>query len=256
MELVNEFVVHCPVEQAWSVLTDVELVAPCLPGAQLTEVEGDVYRGVVRVKVGPIVARFAGQARFVELDEAGRRAVLDARGKESTGKGLASATVTAQLHDEGGDTRVTVTTDLTISGRLAQFGRGTLADVSAKLLTQFADRLEQTVLSQPRGGAAAAGTAPAESAAGTADAASEPASEPPSNPPAAASTPPSEPPADTPRGPAAGGTSPAPAVRVIDGPEAEPVDLLREAGAPVLKRLVPLLVVLAALAAVLVVVLT
>lgn len=256
MELANEFVVHCPVDRAWTVLTDVERIAPCLPDAQLTEVEGDVYRGVVKVKVGPIVARFAGQARFVELDADNRRAVLDARGRESTGKGLASATVTAQLQDEGDDTRVRVTTDLTISGRLAQFGRGTLAEVSSRLLTQFAERLEQTVLSQQEpqpqdtaGADESVGPAP-EPALRSGGTGQDPR---PVEPTAEARA---DAAADAPVAAAADSPGRPGEVRVIDGPEAEPVDLLRSAGAPVLKRLVPLLVALAAAAVVLVLVFT
>lgn len=146
MELVNEFVVSRPVDAAWAVLTDVERVAPCMPGAQLTEVAGEVYRGQVKVKVGPMLASFKGQARFTELDEKTHRAVLEARGKEATGKGQASAVVTAQLSPAGETTRVQVRTDLTISGRLAQFGQGALADISTRLLGQFVDCLEQQVL--------------------------------------------------------------------------------------------------------------
>lgn len=146
MELVNTFVVPRPIDLTWAVLTDVERIAPCMPGAQLREVDGDTYHGSVKVKVGPIVAQFNGQARFTELDVAAHRAVLTARGKETGGRSLASALVTAQLTDEGDVTRIDVTTDLTLSGRLAQFGRGAFAEISTKLINQFADQLERTVL--------------------------------------------------------------------------------------------------------------
>jgi len=147
MELVNDFTVNVPVEQAWVVLTDVERIAPCLPGAQLQEVEGDVYRGVVKIKVGPILAQFKGQATFIEKDDVNHKAVLKAEGRDTTGKGNASALITAKLDSQGDAvTKVTVSTDLTITGKVAQFGRGALADVSTKLLGQFVDCLETTVL--------------------------------------------------------------------------------------------------------------
>ena len=159
MELVNDFTVSVPVEEAWPTLTDVERIAPCLPGAQLQEVEGDVYRGIVKVKVGPILAQFKGQATFIEKDDVNHKAVLKAEGRDTGGKGNASALITAQLEPRGdAATKVTVTTDLTITGKVAQFGRGALADVSTKLLNQFVDDLEKTVLTpakavegQPRG---------------------------------------------------------------------------------------------------------
>ena len=158
MELVNDFTVNVPVDEAWKMLTDVERIAPCLPGAQLQEVEGDVYRGVVKIKVGPILAQFKGQATFVEKDDADHKAVLKAEGRDTAGKGNASALITAKLDSQGDAvTKVTVSTDLTITGKVAQFGRGALADVSTKLLGQFVDCLETTVL----GPAAAASSADA-----------------------------------------------------------------------------------------------
>lgn len=153
MELTNEFTVDVPVDEAWIVLTDVARIAPCLPGAQLQSVEGDEYRGVVKVKVGPVTAEYKGKAMFLERDEAAHRAVLRAEGRETRGQGNASATITAQLEPSGASTRVSVTTDLAISGRVAQFGRGVLADVSSKLLGQFVDSLESTVLRGASSGA-------------------------------------------------------------------------------------------------------
>jgi carbon monoxide dehydrogenase subunit G len=147
MELTNEFRVNVPVGDAWVVLTDVERIAPCMPGADLQEVEGDEYRGVVKVKVGPITAQYKGAARFIEKDEAGHKAVLKAEGRDTRGAGNASATITATLSEVDGGTLVKVDTDLTVSGKVAQFGRGVLADVSAKLLNQFVDCLEADVLS-------------------------------------------------------------------------------------------------------------
>lgn len=158
MEIVNSFVVRAPIDVAWATLTDLPRIAPCLPGATLSGVEGDVYKGHVTVKVGPIVAKFGGQATFVERDDAGRRAVLRGEGRDSGGKGNASATITAQLEAvDAATTRCSVRTDLTITGKMAQFGRGALADVSEKLLAQFVTNLESTVLAGA-GSAAVAGS--------------------------------------------------------------------------------------------------
>jgi hypothetical protein len=146
VELVNEFRVPVSVEKAWTVLTDVERVAPCIPGAHLLSVEGDDFTGAVKVKVGPITVSYKGEATFQEKDEAAQRVVIKANGKETRGSGNAAALVTAQLKDEGDATSVVITTDLTISGKAAQFGRGVLADVAANLIAQFARRLEADVL--------------------------------------------------------------------------------------------------------------
>src|SRR4051812_46340121 len=129
MELTNEFRVDLPPSDAWAVLTDVERIAPCLPGAELQEIEGEEYRGIVKVKVGPITAQYKGKATFVERDEPGGKVVLRAEGRDTRGAGNANATVTATLVEDNGGTRVTVTTDLTVTGRVAQFGRGVMADV-------------------------------------------------------------------------------------------------------------------------------
>jgi hypothetical protein len=264
VELTNEFRVGVPVEDAWEVLTDVERIAPCMPGAQLQEIEGDEYRGIVKVKVGPITAQYKGAARFVEQDEAGHRAVLRAEGRETRGQGNANATITAQLDPDGDGTKISVKTDLTITGRVAQFGRGVLADVSTKLLGQFADCLESKLLAGEEGGSASGGadspsstaSSPAASTAGgPRDIASEGAAAtlqdvPPgatwpgqaASPGPTAGTaeaaPPSSGDADRAR---ANGTS-GPSIRVVDSPDAEPVDLLEAAGAPVAKRLAPALI--------------
>jgi carbon monoxide dehydrogenase subunit G len=149
MELSNEFTVDVPVERAWAVLTDVELIAPCLPGAQLQEVAGEEYRGIVKVKVGPITAQYKGAATFQEKDENARRIVLKAEGRDTRGQGNASATITAVLESADSATKVRIDTDLNITGKVAQFGRGVMADVSAKLLSQFVESLEREVLSAP-----------------------------------------------------------------------------------------------------------
>ena len=149
MEINNSFEVKAPIDVAWATLTDLARIAPCLPGATLTSVEGDIYKGHVTVKVGPIVAKFGGQAIFQERNDTEHRAVLKGDGRDSTGKGNASAIITAQLEVvDANTTRCTVSTDLTITGKIAQFGRGALADVSDKLLKQFVINLETTVLSQ------------------------------------------------------------------------------------------------------------
>jgi uncharacterized protein len=158
MELVNEFRVPVSVDTAWKVLTDVERVAPCIPGAQLLSVDGDDFTGAVKVKVGPITVSYQGEATFQEKDEAAQRVVIKANGKETRGNGAAAALVTAQLKDEGDATSVVITTDLTISGKAAQFGRGVLTDVAGNLIAQFAKRLEADVLG---GSAASTGTATA-----------------------------------------------------------------------------------------------
>ncbi len=142
MKLENEFTVGVPVGEAWGVLTDLELIAPCMPGAQLTGVNDGVYTGKVKIKVGPVSAEYAGTARFAEKDEETYRAVIDARGRDSRGNGNATAVISAQLVPDGERTRVTVTTDLTIAGRIAQFGSGMIKEVSAKLLGQFVECLE------------------------------------------------------------------------------------------------------------------
>lgn len=149
MEINNSFEVRAPLDVAWQTLTDLARIAPCLPGATLTSIEGDIYKGHVTVKVGPIVAKFGGQAIFQERNDALHRAVLKGEGRDSTGKGNASAIITAQLEVvDASTTRCTVSTDLTITGKIAQFGRGALADVSDKLLKQFVVNLETTVLTQ------------------------------------------------------------------------------------------------------------
>jgi carbon monoxide dehydrogenase subunit G len=153
VELNNEFRVAVPAAKTWEVLTDVERVAPCLPGATLLSVDGDDFTGAVKVKVGPITVSYQGNAAFQEKDAQAQRVVLKANGKETRGNGSAAAVVTAQLKDDGtAGTLVSVTTDLTISGKAAQFGRSVLSDVAASLIDQFANSLEAELL---------AGTAPA-----------------------------------------------------------------------------------------------
>ncbi|MGK2866112.1 MAG: SRPBCC family protein [Mycobacterium sp.] len=169
MELNNEFRVAVPVAEVWKVFTDVERVAPCLPGATLLSVDGDDFTGAVKVKVGPITVSYKGVATYLEKDAVARRLVLKAEGKETRGNGTAAATVTAQLKDEGDATHVVITTDLAISGKAAQFGRGVLADVSGNLIAQFARSLEAELLGGTPGSTTAPTTETAAAAAQPAD---------------------------------------------------------------------------------------
>ena len=142
MRLDHEFTVPVPASQAWPVLLDIDRIAPCMPGATITKVDGDDFEGTVKVKVGPITVTYGGTASFLEKDEAQRIAVIEARGKETRGSGTANARITAQLFDNDAEsTRVAVTTDLSITGKPAQFGRGVMSDVGNKLLGRFADCL-------------------------------------------------------------------------------------------------------------------
>ena len=145
MELEHQFTVPVPVARAWEVLLDVEKIAPCMPGAVVDSVDGDSFTGKVKVKVGPITVAYAGKASYLEKDATAHRAVIEAKGRETRGSGTAAATVTASMAEEGGSTRVTVVTDLAITGRPAQFGRGVMNDVGNKLIGQFADCVATTI---------------------------------------------------------------------------------------------------------------
>ena len=172
MELTNEFAVDLPIDRAWELLTNLERIAPCMPGAQLTGVEGDTYSGLVKIKLGPVTAQYAGTAIFESKDDAAHVGVLRASGRDSHGQGNASALITASLLAEGERTLVSVHTDLTITGKVAQFGRGVILDVSTKLLDQFVGCLESTLASDRNATDAAAAAAaqpePAAAAATTA----------------------------------------------------------------------------------------
>src|SRR5260370_1637372 len=130
MELEHSFIIPVPPEQAWPILLDVEQMAPAMPGATVDSVDGDVVTGRIKVKVGPVSLTYAGSAGVVERDEQARSVTLEASGKETRGSGTASATIRSSLQDEGGQTRVTVHTTLSVTGRPAQFGRGVMAEVS------------------------------------------------------------------------------------------------------------------------------
>ena len=160
MELEHSFTIPVPPEQAWGVLLDVEKVAPCMPGATIDSVDGDVIKGRIKVKVGPVALTYAGTARFTEKDEQARTVVLEASGKETRGSGTAAATITSSLADEAGQTRVVVHTTMTVTGRQAQFGRGVMAEVGGRVIQKFA-----TNLAAQLSGGAAAPAAPAPAAA-------------------------------------------------------------------------------------------
>ena len=220
MDLNHAFTVEVPVEDAWRILTDVERIAPCLPGAQLQEIEGEIYRGAVKVKVGPIQAQFKGQASFVEFDDVAHKVVLKGEGRDIGGKGNASALITAELTAlTATSTSVTVNTDLSVTGKVAQFGRGAMADISDKLLAQFVVNLNEMI--------AASDTAPAA--------------------PAPVAEPAAPAPADTPAPSAAPAEPAQPTVRKIDGPEAEALDLLSISRGVIVKRALPVVVVVAAI---------
>jgi uncharacterized protein len=240
VDLTNEFSVSVPVERAWEVLTDLERIAPCMPGAELQEVEGDDFRGIVKVKVGPITAQYKGTATFQEKDDTSHRAVIRAEGRDTRGQGNAAATITASLQPDGDGTKVRVETDLTVTGKVAQFGRGVLADVSAKLMDQFVACLETDVLAGPGDGAGAApSAAPRAEPSGPRGVTNADAPAPAAAPGVTVSTDAPPPPTGTGNGQAAGS-----AARRIESRPAEPVDLLGTAGAPVARRVGPIVGVL------------
>jgi uncharacterized protein len=206
VKLENTFTVPVSIDTAWQVLLDVERIAPCMPGATLTGRDGDTFTGNVKVKVGPINLTYGGTATITSRDDDAHVAVIEASGKETRGSGTAKALITARLQETDGSTEVAVETDLTITGKPAQFGRGVMAEISGKLVTQFADRLALEITSDSNAD---------ETPAAVSDtAASNESTEPTAveNPPAAA--------------PVA---------------QAEAIDLLGTAGLPILKRIGPLI---------------
>ena len=229
-KLLNEFTVNRPIDETWKVLTDVERIAPCMPGATLEEIEGDVFRGVVKVKLGAISTAFKGQASFVEREDDAHRAVLKGEGRDTTGKGNASALITARLEPvDDASTKVFVETDLHITGKVAQFGRGIMGDVSKKLMNQFATNLNTMLDQQPTDSAGhaddhAANSGPTIGGTNGSEGRS------------AATT--STTTATTPSSTTA--ATSAPAVRKIDGPAAAPIELSDVAGSAILKRALPL----------------
>jgi len=220
-QLINEFTVNRPIDEAWPIITNVEKIAPCLPGAELQEVahddeKGEMYRGVVKVKLGAISTQFKGDAYFTEKDDEAYTASLKGKGRDTGGRGNASADITAHAESlSPTSTKVVVTTDLHITGKVAQFGRGILGDVSSKLIDQFADNLNTMIDEDGVVAPEAVASADSESAADASAPASEPAS------------------ADD-----------APKIRKINGPAAEPIDLMDVSGSSILKRVAPAVVAL------------
>jgi carbon monoxide dehydrogenase subunit G len=158
MQLEHRLSVPAPIDVVWPALLDPERVAPCVPGATLTGVDGETFTGTVKVKVGPITLLYKGTGTFTETDEQGRRAVLKADAKDTRGNGTVKATVTLTLTDEGDHTTGTVATDLSITGKPAQFGRGMIADVGGKIIEQFAACLsEKLAVAEPESAPASAG---------------------------------------------------------------------------------------------------
>lgn len=227
-QLNNEFTVNRPIDEAWPIITDVEKIAPCLPGAELQEVaddaeKGEVYRGVVKVKLGAISTQFKGNAYFIEKDDENHRAVLKGKGRDTGGRGNASADITAHAESlSPTSTRVIVTTDLHITGKVAQFGRGILGDVSTKLIDQFADNLNRMIDADGIGTSTGDGTT---TDSDTADADEVPA--------ATETTESTSTAADS-----------EPTVRKINGPAADPIDLMDVSGSSIVKRATPVVLAL------------
>jgi len=255
-QLINEFTVNRPIEEAWPLITDLERIAPCLPGAELQEVEGETYRGVVKVKLGAISTQFKGEAHFVEKDDENHRASIKGAGRDTGGRGNASADISAQAESlSPTSTRVVVSTELHITGKVAQFGRGIMGDVSSKLMAQFADNLNQMI---DDGMDAAPADAPADA---VPDQSAEPETA------ETAETAPTAPTAgdtgtagdtesagdtetagDAETVETAGDTGPGtdspPQIRRIEGPATEPIDLMEVGGSSIAKRVVPAVVAL------------
>jgi len=236
VEFTDEFRVGLPVEPAWDLLNDVERIAPCMPGARLTGAEGDTYQGAVKVRVGPMVVEYKGTATIESRDRADHAMSLRAAGRDSRGQGNAEAVVTALLAPDGEGTRVTVTTRLTVTGKVAQFGKGVIQDVSKKLLAQFTSNLEDMLAAAPPEAAAApevSGPSPTP-AAGTPTAPTTAAIPDTSADPVTATI--------TPATTSSTTTAPAPATTPSTAPSLEPIDLLGVARGAVLKRLIPAVV--------------
>ncbi|MEU7741559.1 SRPBCC family protein [Nonomuraea sp. NPDC049158] len=214
MRFEHEFSVPVPVEQAWAVLLDVERVAPCLPGASLDVFEGDEFTGRMKVKVGPITVTYRGVARFENVDKDAHTLTINASGKEARGAGTASATVKATLTPGDGSTTVLVETSFNVTGRPAQFGRGVMAEVGAKLIDRFAANLAQLLTEPAHEAAAVPAPVPAEPLEG-------------------------EPRLSVVPGPEED-VRPAGTLRTSRTPDEEALDLLEIAGTPLLKRLAPI----------------
>ena len=232
MQLENSFTIDAPIEKAWEALNTPQTIAPCFPGATLTEYEGDSFSGTVKVKLGPISLTYKGKGVYKERDDAAHRVVIDASGRDSRGNGTAEATVVGTMTADGPDkTAVTMVTDMKITGRPAQFGRGVISDVADKIIGQFAS----CVASKLQGGEAPESAA-AESSASVPAPASATAGAASSNGTTAAGSA-----GTTATAAAAPAATPAAASRAPMKSEIDAIDLLDTAGAPVIKRLAPVI---------------
>lgn len=229
MRLDHEFTVPAPIDEVWKAVLDPERVAPCMPGATLSSVEGDTFKGTVKVKLGPVSLLYKGSGEFLEKEEKERKLVIKASGKDARGAGTAAATVTVTLTADGDTTKGTVGTDLSVTGRPAQFGRGMISEVGGKILDTFAANLADTL------GGAGKDTTPGQAEQATAGG-------------AGAAAPQAEP--EKPKLETVKPAEEAPQ----QAREAEAIDLFDYAGASVAKRLVPVVVGLAALFAVIAIV--
>jgi carbon monoxide dehydrogenase subunit G len=229
MQLENSFTIDAPIEKAWEALNTPQTIAPCFPGATLTEYEGDSFSGTVKVKLGPISLTYKGKGVYKERDDAAHRVVIDASGRDSRGNGTAEATVVGTMTADGPDkTAVTMVTDMKITGRPAQFGRGVISDVADKIIGQFASCVASKLQGEeaPAEGSSSEGPitgpteAPVSAAAGAASSNGSP-------------------------GSATTATAPAPTTKHVAAStapmksEIDAIDLLDTAGAPVVKRLAP-----------------
>jgi len=246
LQLEHTFTVPAGIDEAWGVLLDIEKVAPCMPGAALDSVDGDDFTGTVKVRLGPIGLTYKGKASFVEKNEAERRAVIDAHGKDARGNGTAAAKVTATLVAESEQsTKVSVVTDLNITGKPAQFGRGVMVDVGNKLIGQFADCLAGKLAGTDAAGPEASNAASESPAPPSPAAVSE--AEPAANAEQSATAQPTPAAAEQAEAAAVSASPPPRPVTPSRRPgadEVEPIDLLGSAGPAVAKRLAPLAVVL------------
>ncbi|SFW91370.1 SRPBCC family protein [Amycolatopsis australiensis] len=239
MRLDHEFTVPAPIGEVWQAVVDPERVAPCMPGATLTKVEGDKFSGTVKVKLGPISLLYKGNGEFLEKDEAAHKVTIKASGKDARGAGTAAATVTLTLTESDGGTHGAVATDLAITGKPAQFGRGLISEVGGKILDTFAGCLSGKLAPAATPAPAPAAEKPAPEPTATA--------EPVAKPEPAVKPAPTTPEINT----APKETAERPPLRSVPAaPETEAIDLLDYAGQSVLKRLAPVLVAIAAVAGV------
>ncbi|SEF35668.1 Carbon monoxide dehydrogenase subunit G [Amycolatopsis pretoriensis] len=237
MRLDHEFTVPAPIGEVWQAVVDPERVAPCMPGATLTKVEGDKFSGTVKVKLGPISLLYKGNGEFLEKDDAAHKVTIKASGKDSRGAGTAAATVTLTLTEAEGGTHGSVATDLSITGKPAQFGRGLISEVGGKILDTFAGCLSGKLAPSASPAPSPVAAAPTPEPTATAEPVAKPA---PSVKPAPTT-------AEINTDPKPASSSDRPPLRSVPAaPETEAIDLLDYAGQSVLKRVTPVLLGIAA----------